>query len=264
MKYTIFVLSPEKFIERRNHISRLFDKASIKFEFLSIDDEAVLTPDSIKEIHDKKRTLDSFGRDLTRGELASTLNHLLAYRKFLDSNNEVVVILEDDANFNVNNFRLIIDLLIKMVNNKKPQVYLLTPTTSYLNHNAKQINKDFKIVNVVAAWGAGYIINRAAATKILDVNARSWIICDDWVKYKKYANINLMAVVPPIIQPDRRFESNLLADHEDASKQKAFKQRSLKYILSRNKDKIAADLKKYLWLIPFRGYIRNNSEEKIS
>ncbi len=260
MKYTIFVLGPEKFVERREYISRLFDKASIEFQFLSIDDEAVLAPDSIKEIHDKKRTLDNFGRDLTRGELASTLNHLLAYKKFLDSNDEAVVILEDDASFNINNFHHTVDLLVKTIDKKKSQVCLLTPTTSYLNHNAIQIDKNFKIVSVVIAWGAGYIINRSAAAKMLDVNAKSWIICDDWVKYKKYADIDLIAVVPPIVHANQRFESNLLADHEDASKQKTFKQRTFKYILSRNKDKLISDLKKYLWLIPFRGYIRNNSK----
>lgn len=257
MKYTIFVLSPEKFTERREYISRLFDEASIKFEFLSIDDETVLTPDSIKKNHDKKRTLDNFGRDLTRGELASTLNHLLAYKKFLDTNNEAVVILEDDASFNIDNFHYIVDLLVKKINKKESQVCLLTPTTSYLNHDAEQIDEDFKIVSVVAAWGAGYIINRPAAAKMLDVNAKSWIICDDWVKYKKFADINLTAIVPPVIRANQKFDSNLLADYEDASKQKTFKQRTFKYVFSRNKDKIIADLKKYLWLIPFRGYVRS-------
>ncbi len=73
---------------------------------------------------------------------------------------------------------------------------------------------------------------------------------------KKYTNIDLKAVIPPIIQPNQNLISNLLVDHQNASKQKAFKRRTFKYIISRNKDKIVADLKKYLWLIPFKGYIR--------
>ncbi len=81
MNHTIFVLSPEKFTERREYMSKLLNAASIQFEFVSIDDDAVLTPNSIKKIHNKKRTIDTFGRDFTRGELASTLNHLFAYRK---------------------------------------------------------------------------------------------------------------------------------------------------------------------------------------
>ncbi len=96
-----------------------------------------------------------------------------------------MIILEDDASFDIDKFYCTIDLLIEMVDKTKPQVCLLTPVTSYLNYNAKQINKDFKVVDVVSAWGAGYIINRAAATKMLDLNAKSWIICDDWIRYKK-------------------------------------------------------------------------------
>jgi len=257
MKYTTFVLSPEKFVERRQYMSELLNKASIEFEFISIDDDVALTPHSIEQTHDRQRTIDSFGRDLTRGELASTLNHLLTYRKFLNSENEVALILEDDASFDTEKTQHIIDLLVKTIDTTKPQVCLLTPVTSYLKHNAKQFYDDLEIVDVVCAWGAGYLINRAAAAKILDINAKSWIICDDWVKYKKYSNIDVTAVIPPIVRPNLDLVSNLLADHQTASKQKAFKQRTFKYIVSRNKDKLIADLKKYLWLIPFKGYVRN-------
>jgi len=257
MKYITLVLSPEKFVERREHMSQMLNQSSIKFEFVAIDDDTVLTPESIEQIHDKQRTIDSFGRDLTRGELASTLNHLLAYRKFLDSEVELALILEDDANFDTSHFGHMVDIIAKEIDTEDPQVYLLTPVTSYLNHNAKPLCDDFKIVKVVCAWGAGYFINRAAAEKILDINDKSWIICDDWVKYNKYGNINIMAVVPPIVRPNPALESNLLVDYQNAAKQKVFKQRTFKYTVSRNKDKLLADLKKYLWLIPFRGFVRN-------
>ena len=50
------------------------------------------------------------------------------------------------------------------------------------------------------------------------------------------------------------FNSNLMA-----SRNKATKNRSLKYVLSRTSYKIISDFKKYFWLIPFKGYIRNKN-----
>jgi len=48
------------------------------------------------------------------------------------------------------------------------------------------------------------------------------------------------------------FDLNLIA-----SKNKAIKNKSLKYVLSRARHKIISDVKKYFWLIPFKGYIKN-------
>ena len=46
---------------------------------MSINDDVELTPVAIAKNHDSKRAIDALGRDLTRGELASTLNHMLCY-----------------------------------------------------------------------------------------------------------------------------------------------------------------------------------------
>ena len=251
MKYVVFVLSPEKFTERRKHMSTLLKKASVEFKFVSIDDDTILTPDSIAKIHDKKRTLDTFGRDFSRGELASTLNHLLAYEKLLASDNEVAVILEDDANFDTKDFNHILSSIEKIIKTDKPQDCLLTPVISYLNHKSKHLDNNFKVVEVVQAWRAGYVVNSKAAAKMLDVNAKSWIICDDWVRYRRYANINISAVMPAIVYPKSSLGSNISGQPD--------KQRTLKYILSRNKNKLLDELKKFFWLIPFRGYVRNKN-----
>ena len=42
-----------------------------------------------------------------------------------------------------------------------------------------------------------------------------------------------------------------------AARNKSIKNRSLKYVLSRMAYKIISDIKKYFWLIPFKGYVRN-------
>ena len=249
-------MNPEKYIERREALNQLLEKMPFKFKFIAINDDVDLTSKAIAKNHDSKKTIDSFGRDFSKGELASTLNHLLAYKKFLKSKNDLAIIMEDDADFIIDEFIFVIDQLKKIIDENKPQVYLLTPVISYLNKNAKDLGENFKVVKVIQSWdSSGYIINRKAAEKIINVNSKSWIIADDWVKYIRHSNINIFSVIPTIIKQNLiMFDSNLMS-----ARNKANKNRSLKYILTRLGYKIAYDVKKYLWLIPFKGYVRNKN-----
>ena len=247
-------MNPDKYFKRREALTKLLEKMPFQFQFISINDDLELTPEAIAKNHDSKRTIDSFGRDFTRGELASTLNHLLSYKKFLDTENDLAIVMEDDADFIIDEFIFVIERLIKIIDKRKPQVYLLTPVVSYLNSNSKDFSEDYKVVKVIQSWdSSGYVINREAAKKMINANSRSWFIADDWVRYKRHAKVDVFSIIPTIIKQNLNvFDSNLMA-----SRNKAIKSRSLKYILSRMGHKIISDIKKYFWLIPFKGYIRN-------
>ena len=254
MKIIIFVMNPDKYYERRKALTNLLEKTPFQFQFIAINDDLELTPTAIAKNHDSKRTIDSFGRDFSQGELASTLNHLLSYKKFLDSENDLAIIMEDDADFIIDDFIFVIKRLIKIIDQSKPEVYLLTPVISYLKNNVKDLSEDYKIVKVIQSWdSSGYIVNREAAKKMIKANSRSWFIADDWVRYKRHGKVDIYSVIPTIIKQNLDiFDSNLMA-----SRNQAIKSRSLKYILSRLSHKIISDIKKYFWLIPFKGYIRN-------
>ena len=247
-------MNPDKNYERRIALRELLEKTPFEFEFMSINDDVELTPVAIAKNHDSKRAIDALGRDLTRGELASTFNHILCYEKFLDSENDIAIILEDDADFIVDEFNRVINLITKIIDRNKPQVYLLTPVISYLNKNLINLSVDYKVVQVVQSWdSSGYIINRKTAKKLIDANSKAWFIADDWVRYKRHANVDIFSVIPTIIRQNLNvFESNLMG-----ARSKAIKNRSLKYVFSRLGYKIIADVKKYCWLMPFKGYVRN-------
>ena len=249
-------MNPDKYYERRKALTKLLKKTPFQFQFISINDDLELSPVAIAKNHDSKKTIDSFGRDFSRGELASTLNHLLSYKHFLDSENDLAIILEDDADFIVDEFIIVIERLIKIIDKKKPQVYLLTPVISYLNYNLKNLSENYMVVKVIQSWdSSGYIVNREAAEKMINANSKSWFIADDWVRYKRHAKVDVFCIIPAIIKQNLNlFESNLMS-----ARNKAIKTRSSKYVLSRIYYKIVSDVKKYFWLIPFRGFIRNKN-----
>ena len=247
-------MNPDKYYERRKVITKLLEKTPFEFKFIAINDDLELTPEAITKNHDSKKTIDSFGRDFSRGELASTLNHLLSYKKFLKSEYDLAIIMEDDAYFIVNEFSNVVEKILKIVNENKPQVYLLTPVISYLKNNSKDLSKDYKVVKVVQSWdSSGYILNREAAERMIQANYKSWFIADDWVRYKRHAKVEIFSVIPTIIKQNIDiFDSNLMA-----SRNTAIKRRTVKYILSRLGYKVLSDITKYFWLKPFKGYIKN-------
>ena len=247
-------MNPDKNYERRIALRELLEKMPFKFEFMSINDDVELTKSAIEKNHNSKRAIDALGRDLTRGELASTFNHMLCFKKFLNSENDIAIILEDDANFIVDEFTCVIDFLTKIIDESQLHVYLLTPVISYLNNNSIALNKDYKVVEIVQSLdSAGYIINRRTAEKLLSANSKAWFIMDDWVRYKRHANVTVFGVIPPILNQNISvFKSNLMH-----SRNNAIKSRTLKYVVTRIGYKIIADVKKYCWLMPFKGYVRN-------
>ena len=247
-------MNPDKNYERRKVLTELLKKTPFQYQFMSINDDIELTPAAISNNHDSKKTINSIGRDFSRGELASTLNDLLCYEKFFNSENDIAIILEDDADFIVDEFNRVINLITKIIDENKPQVYLLTPVISYLNNNSIELNEDYKVVKVIQSWdSSGYIINREAAQKMISANSKSWFVADDWVRYKRHANIDIFSVIPTIIKQNLNvFESNLMG-----ARNKSIKSRSLKYVFSRLSYKIISDIKKFFWLIPFKSYVRN-------
>ena len=247
-------MNPDKHFERRNALTKLLEKMPFQFQFISINDDLELTPEAITKNHDSKRTIDSFGRDFTRGELASTLNHLLSYKKFLDTENDLAIVMEDDADFIIDEFIFVIERLIKIIDKRRPQVYLLTPVISYLNSNSKNLGEDYKIVKVIQSWdSSGYIITREAAKKMIKANSKSWFIADDWVRYKRHAKVKVLSVIPPILNQNLAFFKSNLA----YSRNNTVKNRTLKYVVTRLFYKILADTKKFFWLKPFKGFVRN-------
>jgi len=256
MNVHIYVMNPEKFVDRRKAIEPLLTESGYKYSFTSINDETELSDKGIERNHNSKKTIDFFGRDFTIGELASTLNHLHAYNEFLNSSYDIAIIIEDDQTFDVTEFKKVISFITsKVIDLEKPEAILLTPVISYLEKESLKITEKYKISPVFEAWGQAYVINRLAAKNILRTNTGSWIIADDWVKYKRYAKINLLGIIPGVVRTDESFESNLMIDRKKTSRTS----KTANFILRRLFYKITRDIYKFFWLYPVKNLQRDKS-----
>lgn len=106
----------------------------------------------------QKRTDDS---QLTRGMIGCYLSHLKLYKKALEMNQDLVLVFEDDAAFQVDLMKILSDL------NEFPVTWdiLLLGTIHIFDQKpySKSWNRVFKF------WGTqGYIINKNGMTKMLE------------------------------------------------------------------------------------------------
>jgi len=252
-KLPIFVINMEKDKERKAYITKKLNEYQLSFDFINAVDGRLLDEKYIKQMISKNKAIDSIGREMSRGEIGCAMSHLHVYQKMVEEDIEQAIILEDDIDINYDNFNEIIDFLAKE-NNNKPQVHLLTESISYLSKNTQKIDGIYNIARVVQALStAGYVINQSAAKQMLGINKKVWIVADDWVRYRMHTDVDVSCVVPCVIKenPSIANQSSITSERN-----KKIKTRTIKYILSRNKNKIIADIKKYFWFIPFKGYVR--------
>ena len=69
-------------------------------------------------------------------------------------------------------------------------------------------------------------INKEAAKKMINANYKAWFIADDWVRYKRHANVDVYSVIPTVIKQNLNvFDSNLMASRNKAIKNRILRSR---------------------------------------
>jgi glycosyl transferase family 25 len=77
-------------------------KFDLDCEFIEAVDGSLLSEREISEVYDRKKSISSIGRELSRGEIGCALSHRKIYKKMIDNGIEVAVILEDDVKIDEN------------------------------------------------------------------------------------------------------------------------------------------------------------------
>lgn len=148
-----------------------------------------------KRCFDVKKAFKRYGRDCKPGEIGCTLSHQKCYKKLVNSNDECVLILEDDvvlADFEEEIFKSVEEFVSKC---NKPIILLLSGNYWFLDRKKKWGTHD--LVSVYDAYGTfAYMVNKKAAKKLLIMPAS--FLADDW-RYLKSQGIRLMALYPHLI-----------------------------------------------------------------
>ncbi|EEG86122.1 LPS glycosyltransferase [Proteus penneri ATCC 35198] len=185
-----FVINLKDDLLKRDFMRNQLDNIGISYQFIEAIDGRIMSDNTIKQL-----AYDYPDCYLTKGEIGCTLSHMAIYKKMIEDNIEIALILEDDALLPSNIYSKLID--IKNIDkSSKPNVYILTKTESYIKN--KQLNNNIYYAYSVSGT-YGYVINKAAAKSLLSKLTPIKYEADMWSTFKRQGLINLYCHIPHLI-----------------------------------------------------------------
>lgn len=211
-KINTYIINLEKDIERKSYILKVLSNYSdiIEPTIITGINGYQLSDNELNQVFDRDLAYKRYGRPLNKGEVGCTLSHYKCYKSLCESNNNLVLILEDDIT--ILNDLQIINYVRKIADSQKPEIYLLS--SDYWYTRLKKINNQHSIASIFDAVGTyAYIINRAAAERILQKLPKPSHIADGWTLYKSLG-IKLYAIHPYLIDANiENFESSIKQEY---------------------------------------------------
>lgn len=192
MRLKSYVINLEKSTVRRQYMQDLLsDCEFLDLEFLKAIDGRILSEEERRAAFDFNRCMSLYGKELNAGEVGCALSHRKAYAQLLQSDQPYALILEDDITVIRDLHALDLKQVDSTLNDKRPRVLMLSGDYWYYT-------KREPVVRLFSAAGAyAYVINRAAAQKILAITPPC-CVADDWMFYKR-KGLQLYAVHPYMI-----------------------------------------------------------------
>ena len=203
-----FVISDKENRERRERVQKRLVKMGIIPHFM----DAIMGKDlSPQDLADHVQEVDA----LTLGEVGCALSHMACLRRFLETRRKSVVVFEDDIAFSP---RLTLDVLKDLVafveSQEEPLMMALhddsRPVEEVTQIDGIAVNRTYRFMRAHA-----YIVNRAAARKILDLQTPLQFQFDDCKQYYYLKGITLLTVAPALVMNDDSVESTIESERSD-------------------------------------------------
>ncbi len=151
-------------IKRRESIKDTFRKIGV--DDVAFTDAIMATRMSDTEVY--SRTIEnSF---LTKGEVGCVLSHKKVYEEFLTSEHRSIVIFEDDALFTDECTLTTLEEILQIVDEIEEPIVVALQKSDYSKNEKFKTNNEISIYSCHKFYCThGYIINRAAAKNILEI-----------------------------------------------------------------------------------------------
>ncbi|PHM47180.1 glycosyltransferase family 25 protein [Xenorhabdus miraniensis] len=224
----IFVINLEQDIDRKLSIQNQLEKVNLDAEFMTGVYGRELSDEQLKKI------CPDFNKIyLTLGEVGCSMSHLNVYKKIIDNNIPISLVLEDDAKLD-HRLPNVLRAIESIAMSEKPIVLLLSKPNEYFDSFKKQLIDEYQIVNVIdAAFAHGYVINQAAAKKLYHFLTPIRFAADEWKLFRELGVVKLKAVVPPVIElTDMYLNSSIGNDRTDERTSLDQKHRKKPFILN--------------------------------
>ncbi len=218
----IFIINLKRDKQKKEHMQMQCVNNQLRPIFIEAVYGNDLKEDTISQVYSKDLALKCIRRELTKGEVGTALSHLSIYKRMIEEDIHVALILEDDVDFNIS-----MTTLMNIIDNipKDWECILLGHHTKRSRDidtlasmwDKKQIDQDIQCVRFAEQpMGAyGYIINKNGALKRLN----DFKIIDRPIDHWDDLHLNLYGIQTSIIKIDKTFSNDSALTSERIIKQ---------------------------------------------
>jgi glycosyl transferase, family 25 len=157
-----YIIHVSDAIQRERHINSQLIGKKLNVEFVSEGDIKDLSEPVIANyFKEQMSTANSI--------VSCAYKHIISYRKLLESNDDIALILEDDIYF-YSNFDHIFEKLLKEIGQRQLDNFLLSIEDTTLTYiaNSKRRNGILIYAETMGRTAGAYLVDRKAATRMLD------------------------------------------------------------------------------------------------
>lgn len=185
----------------------------------------------LPKIYDKARAVSDFGRELTRGEIGAALAHMAAQQYIVDNSVPLGLIFEDDAVIG-NQFLIVLERLIPMIDLDKPQVILLNHVGRYSAWGKRKVDKLHWLYRPYTAWGGlAHLMTLPAAKALLADQRPIHVMPDSWMYFHRKRIVDIRGVVPYVVGNAPLAAKSIVGDDRlQLNQKRGFKRWVRKYI----------------------------------
>jgi len=213
--FKVYVINLKRDTKRLENIKNELKKQNIyNFEIIQgIDGKKIKNYQLNNLISKNNKFINPQNTNMNASEICCSLSHIKVYKKFLKTNYNYALIIEDDAIFIRNFTEDLQELIIKNFKYDK-QIFFLSELWEFFK-NPIDKSKNFEVVNVAnVVFGHSYFINKNAANALISFNYPVKTMPDNFMVFKIYCGIKLTGLNPHLTKQNRKqFKSNIPIDN---------------------------------------------------
>jgi len=191
--YKVFVTNLKREPHKKEYITQQLDAAGLQAEIIEAVDGKELSETQLDEL-----VYDHRNCGLPKGTIGNALSKQIMYKRMIDEDIPLVLMLEDDAVLQPR-VKAVLEEIALNDNSAKPAVYLLSHATDYLPLTKRAL-KACTLYKLYRGFNNhGYILNLAAAKKLHELQYPVLFESDRWELFKLILNLDIYCTIPHVI-----------------------------------------------------------------
>lgn len=203
-----YIINLKRSVDRKKYIWNETDKYSfLDRELVEAVDGRLLSEEELNARFDRKRFEKCYARYPFPGEIGCTLSHLECYRRFLESDETVALILEDDIHFlHEQDVDFLLQEAVRILEKSPATLLYLQPPRYCWTIGRKRIGREYNLYSMWSGIGSAiYLINRKGAERMISCKHPYWLA--DHYELFRLKGIYIKTIYPTFAMVDEDIAS---------------------------------------------------------